>query len=58
MIVLSMEVESFKNFQVDNQWLIWVSLGLMIVSEIVVLCIPAGRRPPLNWVFLSIFTLC
>ena len=47
----------FFEFQLDNYWLMWVCLGLMIVTEIPILCCQAGRVFPKNMIFLLIFTL-
>ena len=48
---------AFQDFQVNTMWVLWVCLGFIIVSEIVVLCLPVGRKPPLNMICLGFFTL-
>jgi FtsH-binding integral membrane protein len=49
---------TFLIFQIENNWLMWVCLSMMIVSEIAILCFPAGRKHPINLILLTIFTLC
>lgn len=44
--------------QLNNQWAMWLCFALMIVSEIVIFCVPAGRKAPFNLIFLLVFTLC
>lgn len=35
----------------------WVLFALLIVTEIVMFCVPAGRKAPINMILLLIFTL-
>ena len=57
MTIAAMYSEQFMIFQINNQWLLWVSIAFLFISEIIVLCVPFGRRMPWNYVFLLIFTL-
>lgn len=57
MTVASMYSKDFMNFQLDYMWVLYTCFGLMIISEIIILCLPFGRRSPYSYIFLSIFTL-
>lgn len=57
MCFLSYYSEGFLNFQINSYWLMWVSLGLMIASEIAIFCCQAGRQYPFNMLLLLVFTL-
>ena len=48
----------FFVFQINNQWLMWVSFVVLIITEITIFCCPAGRKHPINIILLLIFTLC
>lgn len=58
MCFVSYFVQDFQNAQMNNQWAMWMCFGLMIVSEIAIFCVPAGRRAPFNLILLLVFTLC
>lgn len=58
MCFVSYYVRPFLEFQVTNQWLFWVCFTLMILTEVGIFCVPAGRRPPVNMILLFLFTLC
>lgn len=47
----------FLQFQVNNYWLMWVCLGLMLITEITIFCCQAGRIFPANFILLLVFTL-
>ena len=36
----------------------WVCVGLLLTTEIIIFCCPAGRKHPINLIMLLIFTLC
>lgn len=36
----------------------WALFIVMIVIEVVIFCLPAGRRHPVNLILLFLFTLC
>ena len=57
MCFISYFVRGFLEFQVNNYWLMWVCFGLLLVTEITILCCPAGRKHPINLILLLIFTL-
>lgn len=57
MCVLSTYVEGFMRFQIQNMYLLYAALGLMVVSEIVIFCCKAGRKHPYNLIALGLFTL-
>ena len=44
-------------WQVENYWLMWTLLGIILIVEIVIFCCPAGRKHPINLILLLIFTL-
>lgn len=54
---ISIYVPGFLLFQYFNQWLMWVCLALIILTEICIFCLPAGRKHPINLILLFIFTL-
>lgn len=56
--VASMYSTTFSNFQANCEWLMWVCISLLIVSEIAILCFKPGRRAPWNYLLLLVFTLC
>ena len=47
----------FLTFQVDNYWLMYVCFAILLVTEIVIFCCPAGRQHPTNLILLLVFTL-
>ena len=48
---------NFLNFQINHYWLMYVCIGIMLVTEIVIFCTNAGRKNPINLILLLIFTL-
>ena len=57
MTCASMYIESFRNFQYNYYWIMYILMVVMIVSEIAIFCCKAGRRPPTNYILLLLFTL-
>jgi len=57
MCFISYYSHNFFNFQIDHYWLMYVCLGLMIVTEIPIFCCQAGRIFPYNMVLLLVFTI-
>lgn len=53
----SMYSTTFQQFQYDYYWIMYIMMVLMIVSEVAILCSKAGRRPPMNYILLLIFTI-
>ena len=49
---------NFLMFQIENYWLMWVCVGLLLTTEIIIFCCPAGRQHPINLIMLLIFTIC
>ena len=49
---------NFLLFQIENYWLMWTCVGLLLTTEIIIFCCPAGRQHPINLIMLLIFTLC
>jgi hypothetical protein len=54
---VSTYVEGFMRFQVENPALMYVSLGLMIATEIGIFCFEMGRKHPYSIVALGLFTI-
>lgn len=53
----SMYSETFRNFQAEYYWIMYIMMVLMIVTEVAILCCKPGRRPPGNYILLLFFTL-
>lgn len=53
----SMYSETYRNFQAQYYWIMYIMMTLMIVTEIAILCSKAGRRPPFNYILLLFFTI-
>ena len=58
MTALSMISTAWFMFQVENPWLLWVSLGLAFTIEIYIFCCNGARTQPANMITLGVFTLC
>lgn len=56
--ILAYNIESFLQFQIDNPALLWVSFGLLLVIEILIICTSLGKTHPVNLLLLLGFTLC
>ena len=55
--MLSTYVEGVMRFQVENYALMWVSLGVVIATEIFIICSETGRKHPYSLIALGLFTL-
>lgn len=44
-------------FQIENFYLMYVCLGVMLTTEIVILCCQVGRKHPYSLICLALFTL-
>jgi len=53
----SMYNTAFRNFQLNQTWVIYPMIALLIVSEIGIFCTKSGRKAPGSYVFLTMFTL-
>lgn len=58
MCVASMYSTAFSNFQLQYYWIMYITMVVAIIAEIVILCFKPGRRPPYNYLLLLVFTLC
>ena len=56
--ILAYNIESFLQFQIDNPALLWVSFGLLLLIEILIICTSLGKTHPTNLLLLLAFTLC
>jgi FtsH-binding integral membrane protein len=56
--ILAYNIKSFLQFQIDNPVLLWVSFGLLLVIEILIICTSLGKTHPINLLLLLGFTLC
>ena len=57
-VLLSMFNTAFVTFQVQNQWLVWVSVAISFISLIVLACVPGvTTKSPINAILMIIFTL-
>lgn len=51
--------DNYARFVHENQWLVWVCLGVSIVIFYVLIYVrTASRKVPINYILLGIFTLC
>ena len=50
-------MEDFRNFQIDNWWIIFIPVVLAIVIAILVFCVDKAREPPLDILMLLVFVL-
>ena len=57
-ILLSMYSESFFAFQVNNMWMLYLTLILGFGVQIYLFCCQGGRDPPENYICCGIFTFC
>lgn len=57
MTVASMYSKEFMEFQLRTDWLIYTAIGVMLVSEIAIICCKVGRKPPTNYILLFLFTM-
>jgi len=56
--ILMMYSPGMVSWVLNNYWIIWVDLVLILVIEILVICVRSiGRRSPHNYICLTIFTL-
>jgi FtsH-binding integral membrane protein len=56
--VIAYNVKEFLQFQLDNPAIMWVSFGLLLFVEILIICTRLGKSFPWNMLLLLVFTFC